>query len=96
MKKFLIHAKSDHVGVAVDDFIKGEEVEGVYMDGGSKVKLTSRSEVPLGHKIALKDIKKGEKVIEYGEPIGVATQDIPMGSHVHVHNIKSLRWGDLN
>jgi (2R)-sulfolactate sulfo-lyase subunit alpha len=96
MKKFLVHTKSDYVGVAVDDVREGETVEGVYMDDGSTVKITSINQIPLGHKIALKDIKRGEKVIEYGEPIGVSTQDIKMGSHVHIHNIKSLRWGNLS
>jgi len=38
----------------------------------------------------LKEIKKGEKVIKYGEPIGQATTDIKKGEHVHVHNIKSI------
>ena len=38
----------------------------------------------------MKEIKKGEKVIKYGEPIGQATRDIKKGEHVHVHNIKSI------
>jgi (2R)-sulfolactate sulfo-lyase subunit alpha len=96
-RKFLVHAKQDFVGVAVDDITNGEEVEGVFMDdedgnNSSKVSVKSREAVPLGHKIALLDIKKGQKVIEYGEIIGAATQDIAKGSHVHTHNIKSLRW----
>lgn len=93
-RKFLVHTKQDFVGVAVDDIIEGEEVEGVFMDDGGKIAIKSKSTVPLGHKIALIDIKKGQKVIEYGAQIGVATQDIAKGSHVHVHNIKSLRWGN--
>lgn len=43
-----------------------------------------------GHKFALQDIKKGEKVIKYGMPIGVATCDIKKGEHVHTHNLKTL------
>ena len=45
--------------------------------------------MPAGHKIALADIKKGEKVIKYGYPIGVATQDIKKGDFVHTHNLAS-------
>ncbi|MBQ8494325.1 MAG: altronate dehydratase [Clostridia bacterium] len=40
-----------------------------------------------GHKIALQNISAGEKVIKYGYPIGTATQDIPVGAHVHSHNL---------
>ena len=93
-RKFLVHARRDQVGVAVADILKGEEVEGTFMDDGSKVTVKSQDEVPLGHKIALMEIGKGQKVIEYGEEIGVATAGIPKGSHVHVHNIKSMRWGN--
>ncbi len=45
----------------------------------------------LGHKIALREIKKDDNVIKYGEISGVAKEKIPAGSHVHVHNVKSLR-----
>ncbi|MDD1500106.1 altronate dehydratase family protein [Agrobacterium sp. CNPSo 3708] len=40
-----------------------------------------------GHKVALKPIKSGEEVIKYGQVIGVATQDIEAGRHVHLHNL---------
>lgn len=42
-----------------------------------------------GHKYALCDIKKGEQVIKYGNPIGHATCDIKAGEHVHSHNLKT-------
>ena len=40
-----------------------------------------------GHKYALTDIKKGENIIKYGNPIGHATEDIKKGEHVHTHNV---------
>ena len=40
-----------------------------------------------GHKYARFDIKKGENVIKYGNPIGHATADIKKGEHVHTHNV---------
>ena len=49
--------------------------------------------VPMGHKLALHDIPLGKLVSKYGEPIGAATRDIPAGSHVHVHNVRSRRAG---
>ena len=42
-----------------------------------------------GHKYALRDISKGEQVIKYGYPIGIATEDIPKGAHIHSHNMKT-------
>ena len=48
-----------------------------------------QGEVPAGHKIALTDIKKGEEVVKYGYPIGVATKEIKKGDFVHTHNLAS-------
>jgi len=46
--------------------------------------------IPAGHKVALAKIAAGDTIIKYGYPIGKATVDIPAGSHVHTHNIKTL------
>ena len=46
-----------------------------------------------GHKYALRNIQKGEEIIKYGFPIGVATDDIPENAHVHSHNLKTLLAG---
>ena len=48
-----------------------------------------------GHKYALRDIKKGENIIKYGNPIGHATEDIKKGEHVHSHNVKTNLSGNL-
>ncbi|WP_242123350.1 UxaA family hydrolase [Sphingobium sp. Sx8-8] len=45
--------------------------------------------VPIGHKVAFVDLKKGDKVRKYGMPIGSVTVDAPAGSWVHLHNMKS-------
>ncbi|MGC8663712.1 MAG: UxaA family hydrolase [Thermoplasmata archaeon] len=92
MIKALVHFEKDFIGIATDDLKKGEEIEAVFMDTNKKVILKTLENIPLGHKIALTDMKKGVNVIEYGEIIGQATKDIKKGEHVHVHNIKSLRW----
>ena len=52
--------------------------------------VSAAEEIPVGHKIALRDIARGEKIIKYGVPIGCATRDIPAGSWVHLHNMRSL------
>ena len=49
-----------------------------------------------GHKYALRDIKKGEDIIKYGNPIGHATEDILKGSHVHTHNVKTNLSGNIS
>lgn len=48
-----------------------------------------------GQKYAVKDIKKGERIIKYGFPIGVATEDIRAGEHIHSHNLKTALSGTL-
>ena len=48
-------------------------------------------DVPYGHKIAVKDIKKDEIITKYGEEIGIATADIKVGEYIHVHNLDSMR-----
>jgi altronate hydrolase len=48
-----------------------------------------------GHKYALHDIKKGEDIIKYGDPIGHATEDIKKGEHVHTHNVKTNLSGNI-
>ena len=57
-------------------------------------KITAEDVIEKGHKIALKDIHKGEAIIKYGCPIGTATQEIPAGTHVHTHNLHTLLKGE--
>jgi altronate hydrolase len=61
---------------------------------GTEVKLanitaTLSHAIPLAHKIAYRDIVAGERILKYGMPIGIATEDIAAGAHVHIHNIRS-------
>lgn len=88
----LMHDTRDDVAVTIRDVIGGELVRIKAIDDQDVVSITARENVPLGHKISVRDIKKGSSVIKYGHAIGVATQVIPVGAHVHVHNIKSVRW----
>ena len=63
---------------------------------GNSETVTVIGDVPYGHKIAVRDIKKGELIIKYGEEIGAATKDILKGEYVHVHNLEALRGrGDM-
>jgi len=62
---------------------------GTELDGAGRG-VTVRDPVPHGHKVALTDIAAGDQVLKYGQPIGIATQDIAAGEHVHEHNLRSL------
>ena len=58
------------------------------------VLLVPQENIPAGHKIALAPIAAGEKVVKYGNPIGVATKDIGAGEWVHSHNLKTALSGE--
>lgn len=89
--KVLIHNHGDYVGVATNDIAKGEEVVCAFMDKKEEMRVKSKSEIPLGHKLALRAIPVNQKVVEYGGIIGIATSNIDVGEHVHTHNLRSLR-----
>jgi len=92
MISFLIHEKADTVGVATVDINQGEEAEGLYMDSQEPAKVKVLQDIPLGHKIAIKDHKMDESVLKYGSDIGKVVAVIKIGEHVHVHNLKTRRW----
>ena len=92
MIQFLVHDKRDTVAVAVVDVKAGQSLEGRSLDTNETVKAKALMDIPLGHKIALKDFKPGETVIKYGCEIGKVVEPIKTGEHVHVHNVKTKRW----
>lgn len=91
-QSFLVHAPDDAVGVAVQDIAAGSSAPGRIQDSGGTLEVDVIDAIPLGHKIALRDVTAGDQVLEYGTPIGRATRDIRVGEHVHVHNLKGERW----
>jgi (2R)-sulfolactate sulfo-lyase subunit alpha len=90
--KAIAHKKGDAVAVAVLDLAPGDRIQVRLLDGSQPVTVAVRDAIPLGHKVALSALASGQDVIEYGERIGRATQPVAVGAHVHVHNIKSVRW----
>ena len=87
----LIHETIDDVGVAVRDLKAGEEVGIVTLEGQPAGAITVLTDVPLGHKVAMRD-SVGHKLLKYGRPIGQVVQPISRGNHVHTHNLRTLRW----
>lgn len=92
MIHFLCHDKHDTVGVAVVDLRAGQTLEGRSLDTNESLRAKATMDIPLGHKVALKDFKVGDTVIKYGCDIGKVVQPIKAGDHVHVHNVKTKRW----
>jgi (2R)-sulfolactate sulfo-lyase subunit alpha len=88
----LIHEEQDDVGVAVLDLQADSEIGAATLEGKSLGAVNVTQDIPLGHKVALRDLPADKQIIEYSRPIGRATQDIGAGEHVHVHNLRTLRW----
>ena len=92
MIQFLVHDKRDSVAVAVVDVKAGQSLSGKSLDTNETVQAKANMDIPLGHKIALKDFKAGDDVVKYGVVVGRVVQPIKSGDHVHVHNVKTKRW----
>jgi len=89
---FLAHRRGDDVAVAVHDVAAGPALL-AYLDGGGETEVSATVEnIPLGHKVALRDLTSGESPIEYGVQIGVMYKSARAGELVHVHNLRSARW----
>jgi (2R)-sulfolactate sulfo-lyase subunit alpha len=88
----LLHEPQDDVGVAVLDLKKGSTIGAMTLEGKQAGKVKLLNNVPLGHKVALRDLPKDKPVLKYGRPVGKAVQNIARGAHVHTHNVKTLRW----
>ena len=93
MIDFVVHEDGDGVGVVVVEGIKaGDKLTGWIMEQDKTVSLNTISAVPIGHKVALKNLDTGDTVIKYGVDIGKVVAPIKAGEHLHVHNVKTKRW----
>jgi (2R)-sulfolactate sulfo-lyase subunit alpha len=93
MIHFLLHDPRDTVGVVVVEGVKaGMTLNGWIMDEDKSTSLVARQDIPIGHKIALRDMNPGDTVIKYGQDMGRVVAPIKAGEHAHVHNIKTKRW----
>jgi altronate dehydratase len=89
----IVMNEKDNVATALKPFHKGTKAS-VEVQGRME-NVTLVSDVPMGHKFALKDMEEGEAVIKYGESIGQSTARINRGEHVHIHNVVSQPRGAL-
>ena len=89
----IIHDEKDNVGVVVIEKVnKNQKCNCWIMENDKSVNIQSITEIPLGHKIAMKDLGSGDTILKYGHDIGKVVKDIKKGDHVHVHNVKTKKW----
>ena len=89
----IIHDKKDNVGVVVIEKTSSKQDCNCWvMEDDSSANIQSMDEIPLGHKIAMVDLKEGDTKIKYRHDIRKVVKSIKKGEHVHVHNVKTKKW----
>ena len=85
--KVIVINENDNVAISLEPLNAGTKVPVKIQGRIEKVKLLS--DIPMGHKFAIRDMEEGGAVIKYGEPIGKTATKITRGEHVHIHNVVS-------
>ena len=89
----IIHDEKDNVGVVVIEKItQNQDCNCWIMENDKSVKIQSKNDIQLGHKIAMVDLNEGDTILKYGHDIGKVVKSIKKGEHVHVHNVKTKKW----
>ena len=89
----VLHPKDD-VATALRDLRTGDTV--MVEINGRALEVVLLDDIPFGHKLALRHIRRGEHILKYGLPILKAREDIAIGRWVHTHNGRSDRWRPEN
>ncbi len=93
MIHFVLHDAKDNVAVVVVEGVTaGMAMTGWIMDEDRMIEVQARQDIPIGHKVALKDMTIGDTVWKYGIDMGKVVAPVQTGQHAHVHNIKTKRW----
>ncbi len=85
----IVMDEKDNVATLLKDFKQGEML--TYTKSDQTYRVILNQDINFGHKVAITDIQPHEEVVKYGEVIGAATVEIPVGDHVHIHNIEGIR-----
>lgn len=85
----MIIDEKDTVAVAIEEIQKGNDV--TYKMKDDIVSIKALDDIQIYHKMAIADVNKGEPIIKYGEHIGLASEYIHIGNHVHTHNVENHR-----
>jgi (2R)-sulfolactate sulfo-lyase subunit alpha len=89
----LAHSPKDNVAVVViEGLTAGTKAMGVVTENNTTFSVEVKDDIPIGHKVALKDLKKGDIVIKYGQDVGRMVASAGPGHHVHTQNLKTNRW----
>lgn len=82
---------NDNVVTVVEEALPGDTVR--YMTPEGHREIAALEAIPFGHKVAVRDIRPGERVVKYDEAIGTASRLVRGGEHVHAHNVRSTVQG---
>jgi (2R)-sulfolactate sulfo-lyase subunit alpha len=89
----VLHDAADTVAVVVVEGVTaGTAMTGWVMDDDRLIELQAQQDIPIGHKVALKDMGVGDTVVKYGIDMGKVVAPIRKGEHAHVQNVKTKRW----
>ena len=89
----VLHDPRDSVAVVVVEGVTaGTTLTGLILDEDRTITVPCVQDIPIGHKVALRDMAAGDTVIKYGIDMGKVVRPIVAGEHAHVHNIKTKRW----
>lgn len=86
-RKYIILHSKDNCATTLEDLPQGTQIKLL------EKTIVITQKIQMGHKFALNDISKGDKIIKYGEIIGITTVDVKKGEWIHTHNIKSANLG---
>lgn len=90
---FVVHEADDSVGVVVVEGIQaGQELTGWVMQEDQTITCQVSDSIPIGHKLAIRDLAEGDAIMKYNVDIGRVIKPIKKGEHLHVHNAKTKRW----
>ncbi len=81
----IVISENDNIAVCLRDIDANIEIS--IRRGQEMFSLAVVDPIPRGHKVAVRQIAEGDKVLKYGEVIGQASKSIGVGNHVHVHNV---------
>ncbi|MCW5223190.1 flagellar biosynthesis protein FlgA [Verminephrobacter aporrectodeae subsp. tuberculatae] len=89
----VLHDPDDSVAVVVTEGVQaGQVLTALILDEDRTIQIPCKADIPLGHKVAMKDLAVGETVIKYGTDIGKVVTAVKAGEHAHVQNIRTKRW----
>ena len=88
----IVDPKDNVAVVVVEDLKAGTKAFGVVTENNTTFDVEIKDDIPIGHKVALTDLKAGDTVIKNGQDVGKMVGDAAKGRHVHTHNMKTKRW----